>query len=69
MQAPIERPKGHVFTARRVLHGGVHFEKVSFGYPGSAAPALTDLSLSIKPARRSALSGALAQARRQSVVS
>lgn len=57
MQASIERPKGHVFTARRVEHGGISFENVSFSYPGSATPVLTDLTFTVKPGEKIGIIG------------
>lgn len=57
MQAPLERPRGQIYTARRVTQGAITFDKVSFAYLGSAMPALTDLTLSIKAGERVGIIG------------
>ena len=57
MQMPVERPKGRVFTARRVKEGSVSFEGVTFAYPGAAGPALQDLSLTIRAGERVGIIG------------
>jgi ATP-binding cassette, subfamily B, bacterial len=40
------------------LQKGIHFESVSFSYPGSKKPVLKDITLHIKPGERIALVGA-----------
>ncbi len=57
MQLPQERPRGALFTGRRVDHGSVTFENVSFGYPQAKAAALRDVSFSVRPGERIAIVG------------
>jgi ATP-binding cassette subfamily C protein LapB len=48
MRLETERPAGRAFTAREVAQGTVHFDAVSFRYPGSETDALQDVSFSVK---------------------
>lgn len=52
MQLPTERPRGQVFTARQIVDGAIGFDKVSFTYPGAAMPALSDVTVAIRPGER-----------------
>lgn len=57
MALPVDRPEGAQYLARPDLQGGIEFNKVSFNYPDSQLPALSDISLFIKPGERVAIMG------------
>lgn len=57
MALPVDRPEGAQYLSRPDLRGGIEFSKVSFNYPDSQLPALTDISLFIKPGERVAIMG------------
>ncbi|WP_312567097.1 type I secretion system permease/ATPase [Comamonas sp.] len=52
MQMPVEHGKDRDFVSRPVVQGGIEFRNVSFAYPGSEQPSLTDVSLVIQPGEK-----------------
>ncbi|MCZ8183681.1 MAG: type I secretion system permease/ATPase [Beijerinckiaceae bacterium] len=48
---------GEVKTARRIERGAIAFDRVTFGYPGSARPALDEVSFRIGPGERVGIVG------------
>lgn len=52
-----ERPATAGFLSRGPLQGAIELRNLSFTYPGQSAPALRDVSLSIKPGERVAVLG------------
>ncbi|MCZ8374114.1 MAG: type I secretion system permease/ATPase [Beijerinckiaceae bacterium] len=48
---------GDIKTARRIQRGAITFDRVAFGYPGSAMPALDDVSFRIRPGERVGIVG------------
>ncbi len=56
LEQPAEAHRGTLTTGAEP-GAGVRFEQVSFTYPGSAEPALADISLTIRPGRSLALVG------------
>ncbi len=57
MRQPVEHPIDRSFLPRGRLAGSLEFRNVTFTYPGAPAPALTDVSFSIKPGERVAILG------------
>ncbi|XGV95824.1 MAG: ABC transporter ATP-binding protein [Leptolyngbya sp. BL-A-14] len=56
LEQPIPKAIGHA-TWGLLPGDGLRFENVSFGYPGSAQPALQDISLHLKPGEKLAIVG------------
>jgi len=56
LETPVEGTKGTVVRGPQP-QDGIRFENVSFSYPGSEQPALTDVNLHIKPGESLALVG------------
>ncbi len=56
LEQEIPRPFGHA-TKGRLRGDGLRFEHVSFRYPGSSQPALTGVSLHLKPGQKLAIVG------------
>ncbi|MCD4668783.1 MAG: type I secretion system permease/ATPase [Sulfurimonas sp.] len=54
---PAERPAGNQFLERPNLSGKIEFQNVTFSYPESDIPALTDVSFKIEPGERVAIIG------------
>jgi len=52
-----ERPPGRSYVSRKIEHGAVSFDKVSFNYPGSKEQALQEISFRINPGERVAIIG------------
>jgi ATP-binding cassette subfamily C protein LapB len=52
-----ERPLGRAFVTRKIEKGSVHFENVSFRYPGTKESALENVSFKIAPGERVAIIG------------
>lgn len=52
-----ERPPGRTFVARKIQHGAITFDNVSFSYPGSKESALEKISFRIAPGERVAIIG------------
>jgi ATP-binding cassette subfamily C protein LapB len=57
MATPLERPEGAQFLSRDMFNGEIEFKNVSFGYPGSEMPSLSDVSFKIKPGEHVAILG------------
>jgi len=57
IQKEAERPAGHEFVERPRFKGKVEFKNVSFNYPGTEVPALTDVSFVIEPGEKVAFIG------------
>lgn len=57
MAREVERPEGSAFISRGHFKGAIEFRDVSFTYPGQSAPALRNLSFSIKPGEKVAILG------------
>jgi ATP-binding cassette, subfamily C, bacterial LapB len=57
MQLPTDKPVDQVMTARRIMQGGLEFDRVTFSYPGSNKPALQDVSFTIQPGERVGIVG------------
>ena len=57
MSQPTERPEGAQFLSREVFKGDIEFKNVSFAYPGSDMPALTNVSFCIKAGEHVAVLG------------
>ena len=57
MALPVERPATTRFPHRPILRGEIHFDNVSFVYPGQPTPVLNQLSLQIKQGERVAIIG------------
>ena len=57
MDLPVERPATTRFPHRSKLSGEIQFDKATFQYPGQPAPALSELSLHIRPGERIAIIG------------
>jgi ATP-binding cassette, subfamily B, bacterial len=56
LDQPVETPSGSARSGP-APHEGIRFEHVSFSYPGSATPALADITLQIRPGESLALVG------------
>ena len=52
-----ERPPGRSYVSRKIEHGGITFDKVSFSYPNSKEKALDSVSFTISPGERVAIIG------------
>jgi len=52
-----ERPPGRTFVARKIEHGAINFNGVSFRYPNSKEKALDNVSFTITPGERVAIIG------------
>jgi ATP-binding cassette, subfamily C, bacterial LapB len=57
MAQPVERPEGAQFLSREMFSGELEFKNVSFSYPGSEMPSLSDVSFRIKPGEHVAILG------------
>jgi ATP-binding cassette subfamily C protein LapB len=57
MQTPQEREPQRQFLSREHFRGDIEFRHVSFSYPGSEIPALTDVSFRIRAGERVAVLG------------
>ena len=57
IQKEAERPAGHEFVERPRFKGKIEFKNVSFNYPGTEVPALTDVSFVIEPGEKVAFIG------------
>ncbi|MBL22519.1 MAG: type I secretion system permease/ATPase [Rhodospirillaceae bacterium] len=57
MQVPLERSPSEKLVHKPSLQGAIEFDRVSFTYPGEAAPAIGNISYSIEPGERVALLG------------
>jgi len=53
----VERPAGKEFVERPKFKGKIEFKNVSFNYPGTEIPALSDVSFVIEPGEKVALIG------------
>ena len=53
----VERPAGQEFVERPKFKGKIEFKEVSFNYPGTEVPALTNVSFVINPGEKVALIG------------
>lgn len=53
----VDRP-GALALPRHAVHGQLRFERVAFGYPGTTAPVLREIDLTIEPGETLALVGA-----------
>lgn len=52
-----ERPPGRSFVARKIEHGAIAFNNVTFRYPGAKDTALENVSFKIAPGERVAIVG------------
>lgn len=52
-----ERPPGRTYVSRKIEHGAISFDNVSFSYPGSKEKALENISFKIAPGERVAIIG------------
>ncbi|WP_424630074.1 type I secretion system permease/ATPase [Bradyrhizobium sp. SYSU BS000235] len=52
-----ERPPGRSYVSRKIEHGAITFDKVSFSYPNSKEKALDSVSFTISPGERVAIIG------------
>jgi ATP-binding cassette subfamily C protein LapB len=52
-----ERPPGRNYVSRKIEHGAISFNNVSFSYPGSKEKALENISFKIAPGERVAIIG------------
>lgn len=52
-----ERPPGRSYVSRKIEHGAITFDKVSFSYPNSKEKALDSVSFTITPGERVAIIG------------
>jgi ATP-binding cassette subfamily C protein LapB len=52
-----ERPHGKEFVQRSKFQGKIEFQNVSFNYPGTEVPALSDVSFVIHPGEKVAMIG------------
>jgi len=57
LNAPIERAGDGGFTLNRSIQGSISILNVSYSYPGSHAPSLNDVSLTINPGERIGIIG------------
>lgn len=57
MDKPVERPLGQTFFSRESLQGEITFRHLTFAYPGSEVPALSDVSFHIQPGEHVAVLG------------
>lgn len=57
MSSEVERPAGREFLHRPDLSGHISFENVSFSYPQSSVPVLTDVSFTIQQGERVGIIG------------
>jgi len=57
VQKEAERPAGHEFVERPKFQGKIEFKNVSFNYPGTDVPSLTNVSFVIHPGEKVALIG------------
>ncbi len=57
MASEVDRPYGQDFLHRPNLSGDIAFEKVSFSYPNTDVPVLTNISFSIKQGERVGIIG------------
>ncbi len=57
VQKEAERPAGHEFVERPKFQGKIEFKNVSFNYPGTEVPALTNVSFVINPGEKVAIIG------------
>lgn len=57
MEMPSERPAGKSFLAQPISNCTIQFQNVGFAYPGSATPALNDLTLTIRPGEKIGIIG------------
>jgi ATP-binding cassette subfamily C protein LapB len=53
----VERPAGKEFVERPKFRGKIEFKEVSFNYPGTEVPALTNVSFVIEPGDKVAIIG------------
>jgi ATP-binding cassette subfamily C protein LapB len=53
----VERPAGKEFVERPKFKGKIEFKNVSFNYPGTEVPALSNVSFVIEPGEKVALIG------------
>ncbi|QOP45168.1 type I secretion system permease/ATPase [Sulfurimonas paralvinellae] len=53
----VERPAGQEFVERPKFQGKIEFKDVSFNYPGTEVPALTNVSFVINPGEKVAIIG------------
>ncbi|MEA3289736.1 MAG: type I secretion system permease/ATPase, partial [Campylobacterota bacterium] len=54
---PVERPNNHEFVHRPYFKGKIEFQNVTFTYPGSEIPSLSNVSFTINPGERVAIVG------------
>jgi len=57
VQKEAERPAGHEFVERPKFQGKIEFKNVSFNYPGTEVPALSNVSFVIHPGEKVAIIG------------
>ncbi len=57
MQQPVERPRDKKFLHRATLQGNFTFKDVSFTYPRSPYPVLSNITLNIMPGEKVAIVG------------
>jgi len=57
VQKEVERPAGREFVERPRFQGKIEFKNVSFSYPGSKIPALSNVSFVINPKEKVAIIG------------
>lgn len=57
MALPVERPPGKRFLSRTIDKGAIEFQNVTFSYPGSDVPALSNVSFRIEPGERVGILG------------
>ncbi|MEH6551457.1 MAG: type I secretion system permease/ATPase [Pseudomonadales bacterium] len=57
MAQPLERPADAKFISRAEFKGELEFKNVSFSYPGSDVPSLTDVSFKVKAGESVAILG------------
>jgi ATP-binding cassette subfamily C protein LapB len=57
MALPVERPPDKRFLSRTIERGSIEYHEVTFTYPGSAVPALSNVSFRIEPGERVGILG------------
>ena len=57
MGKPLERAEGAQFLSRELFKGEIEFRNVSFAYPGSEMPSLSNVSFKISPGEHVAILG------------
>ncbi|WP_194788160.1 type I secretion system permease/ATPase [Pseudomonas sp. UFMG81] len=57
MSLPQERQAEHQALGHTALHGGISVSHATFRYPGQSAPALNDVSFTVKPGERIGIIG------------